>query len=224
MTRGPVLVGVEREGIPMVAIAEYALTGTVFSPVDVAVPAADATDQQLMLRLRQQDVAALEALYDRHHQVALGLACKLLHDRSSAEDVVQDAFLTLWRQPERFDPGKGTPRGWLLAIVHHRSIDKLRRGRYTNRSVELTPNLIDEHQADPCDVATERIDSQQLLSALKTLPAEQRDAIELAFIHGRTHVEIAELMGCPLGTVKGRIRIGLSKLRTSLAGARLAPV
>lgn len=175
------------------------------------------SDQQLMARLVHKDIAALETLYDRHHQVALGLACKIVRDRATAEDVVQDAFLTLWRQPERFDPGKGTPRGWLLAIVHHRSIDKLRRAKVSSRSVELTPNLVDERQADPCDIATERIQSGELLSALETLPAEQRRTIELAFIHGRTHVEIADLMGCPLGTVKGRIRIGLSKLRASLA-------
>ena len=182
-----------------------------------AVAPNEPTDQQLMARLRNQDIVALETLYDRHHQVALGLACKIVHDRATAEDVVQDAFLTLWRQPERFDPARGTPRGWLLAIVHHRSIDKLRRAKVSGRAVELSPNLIDERQADPCDIAAERIESGQLLSALETLPADQRRAIELAFIHGRTHVEIASLMGCPLGTVKGRIRIGLTKLRMSLA-------
>jgi RNA polymerase sigma-70 factor (ECF subfamily) len=83
--------------------------------------------------------------------------------------------------------------------------------------VELTPNLIDEQQADPGDIAVERVQSGELLSALATLPAEQRRTIELAFLQGRTHVEIATLMGCPLGTVKGRIRIGLTKLRATLA-------
>ena len=183
----------------------------------VEVPQHGPTDQQLMARLREQDIAALEEIYDRHHQVALGLACKVLRDRATAEDVVQDAFLTLWRQPERYDPAKGTPRGWLLAIVHHRSIDQIRRARISSRTVELSPNLVDEQQADPCDVASARIESGALLSALETLPDEQRKAIELAFIHGRTHVEIASLMGCPLGTVKGRVRIGLAKLRSSLA-------
>lgn len=178
---------------------------------------AEHSDVQLMARLRQKDIAALELFYDRHHQIALGLACKIVRDRATAEDVVQDAFLALWRQPERFDPAKGTPRGWLLAIVHHRSIDKLRRARPVNSAIEINPELIDECQPDPCDVAVERIQAGELLSALELLPGEQRRAIELAFIHGRTHVEIAALMDCPLGTVKGRIRIGLARMRTHLS-------
>jgi RNA polymerase sigma-70 factor (ECF subfamily) len=184
----------------------------------VAVTAASAlaeeTDQQLMARLCQRDIHALEVLYDRHHQIALGLACKIVRDHGLAEDVVQDAFMTLWRQPDRFDPTRGTARGWLLAIVHHRSIDKLRRSKLANRTVELSPNLVDEHSADPFDQAVENIQSEQLRAALNKLPSDQRRAIELSFLHGRTHTEIAELMGCPLGTVKGRIRIGLTKLRT----------
>ncbi len=174
------------------------------------------TDQDLMARLLRQDIAALEILYDRHHQIALGLACKLLADRSAAEYVVQEAFLTLWRQPERFNPAKGTPRGWLLAIVHHRSIDALRRGRLVTHSVDLLPHLIDDGQDDPCDLAASRCESTRLHRALDALPADQRRAIELSFLQGRTHVEIATLTDTPLGTVKGRIRIGLSKLRASL--------
>jgi len=176
-------------------------------------PIAEVTDRELMLRLREQDIDALEALYDRHHQAALGLACKILRDRSLAEDIVQDAFLAIWRQPERFDPSKGTPRGWLMAIVHHRSIDRLRRSVVSGRTTELTPNLIDTRVADPSEAAFESIRSDYLLAALNHLPIDQRRAIELSFIQGRTHAEIAELMNCPLGTVKGRIRIGLDKLR-----------
>lgn len=179
--------------------------------------AGEPDDRQLMARLCDRDTAALEMLYDRHHQVALGLACKIVRDRAAAEDIVQDAFLTLWRQPERFDPAKGAPRGWLLAIVHHRSIDRLRRSRAATPAAELSPSLVDARQADPCDIAVARIEARQLLSALEALPAEQRRAIELAFVHGRTHVEIAALMDCPLGTVKGRIRLGLAKLRLVLA-------
>ena len=189
-------------------------------PLSKQQSAAD-TDQDLMRRLCRRDVRALEELYDRHHQIALGLACKIVRDRGTAEDVVQEAFLTLWRQPERFDPARGTARGWLLAIVHHRSIDKLRRARLANRTVALSPNLIDDRGADPFEHAAEQIQSEQLRAALDKLPDDQRNAIVLSFVHGRTHTEIAELMGCPLGTVKGRIRIGLTKLRALVPAATL---
>lgn len=177
----------------------------------------EATDRELMERLCQRDLDALEVLYDRHQSVALGLACRILHNRNDAEDVLQDVFLTLWRQPERYDPERGTVRGWLLAIVHHRSIDRLRRLRTSARFVELTPDVVDRNAEDPMNLAIAALGREHVSSALAQLPAEQRQAIELSFLHGRTHVEIAELMNCPLGTVKGRIRIGLEKLRTIMA-------
>lgn len=174
------------------------------------------SDRELMLRLLRQDVAALELLYDRHHHVALGLACRILHDRSSAEEVVQEAFLTIWRQPERYDPTKGTARGWLLAIVHHRSVDRVRRATLRGYAGKLSPNLIDDRSGDPSDLAFWSMTREHLRQALDALPLEQRQTIELSYIHGRTHSEIAELMNCPLGTVKGRIRIGLTKLRATI--------
>lgn len=180
------------------------------------------TDRALMQRLVARDVAALEHLYDRHSQVALGLACKIVRDQCVAEDVVQDAFLTLWRQPERFDPSRGTARGWLLAIVHHRSIDRLRRAKTSGRTIDLSARLVDEREPDPCERAAQSAESEQLRQALDRLPPEQRHAIELAYLHGHTHSEIAKLMNCPLGTVKGRIRIGLSKLRAMTQVVELA--
>lgn len=186
--------------------------------------AADAAlDRDLMRRIQARDVAALERLYDRHHPVAFGLACKVVRDRGLAEDIVQDAFLTLWRQPERFDPARGTARGWLLAIVHHRGVDRLRRARMSGHVAELTHDIADARDADPCERAVERIQAAQLHTALEQLPAEQRRTIELAYLHGRTHREIAALMNCPLGTVKGRIRIGLDKLRALAPAAGLSP-
>lgn len=173
----------------------------------------EATDAELMQRLCEHDLAALEALHDRHQSAAMGLACRLLHDRSLAEDVVQDAFLTIWRQPERYDAARGTVRCWLLAIVHHRSIDKLRRLAASGRVVELTPDIIDRNAIDPGELAVITLEREHVRAALARLPTDQRRAIELSYLHGRTHAEIAELMNCPLGTVKGRIRIGLDKLR-----------
>jgi RNA polymerase sigma-70 factor (ECF subfamily) len=170
-------------------------------------------DRELVRRLVTRDVHALEALYDRHHQIALGLACKLVHDRELAEDVVQEAFLALWRQPERYDPARGTARGWLLAIVHHRGIDRLRRGRAAGFPADLSDALPDASAPDPCALVAEHEQATQLHVALTYLPPDQRRTLELAYLHGRTHTEIADLMNCPLGTVKGRIRIGLAKLR-----------
>lgn len=180
------------------------------------------SDRELMQRLCERDLAALEALHDRHQSAALGLACRILRDRSLAEDVVQDAFLTLWRQPERYDPNRGTVRCWLLAIVHHRSIDKVRRLRTSSRIVELTPDIVDRGATDPGELAVMTIEREHVRAALARLPIDQRRAIELSFLQGRTHAEIAELMNCPLGTVKGRIRIGLDKLRAMMLAPELA--
>lgn len=180
-------------------------------PATVAGP--EPTDRELMRRLCERDLTALDMLHDRHQSVALGLACRILRDRSYAEDVVQDAFLTLWRQPERYDPGRGTVRCWLLTIVRHRSIDTLRRNRISTRIVELTPDIVDNGAPDPGDLAVATLEREHVQAALARLPIEQRRAIEFSYLQGRTHVEIAELMNCPLGTVKGRIRIGLDKLR-----------
>ena len=180
-------------------------------------------DRELMCRLVARDVRALETLYDRHHQIALGLACKIVRDRGLAEDVVQDAFLALWRQPERYDPSRGTARGWLLAIVHHRSVDRLRRGRTIGYPADLSAALADTREPDPCETASEHEQAAQLHVALTQLPDDQRRTLELAYLQGRTHTEIADLMGCPLGTVKGRIRIGLAKLRTLAPTVGLAP-
>jgi RNA polymerase sigma-70 factor (ECF subfamily) len=185
--------------------------------------AVEPSDRELMLRLRQRDVRALELLYDRYSQLALGLSCKILHDRALAEDVVQDAFLTVWRQPERFDPTKGNAKGWLLAFVHHRSVDRLRRLTVRGFVGELSPNVLDEDAPDPADVAFATMTREQITVALGRLPADQRRAIELSYLQGWTHREIADAMNCPLGTVKGRIRIGLEKLRTLIpASAVLA--
>jgi RNA polymerase sigma-70 factor (ECF subfamily) len=174
------------------------------------------SDQLLIQRLQRRDLSALEALINRHRSVAIGHACRVVRDRSLAEDVVQDAFLTIWRQPERYDPTRGSVRCWLLAIVHYRSIDKVRRLTAAGKLVELTTDIIDEAAADPGELAILAVERERVHAALGLLPADQRRAIELSFLQGRTHSEIAELMNCPLGTVKGRIRIGLEKLRTMI--------
>jgi RNA polymerase sigma-70 factor (ECF subfamily) len=181
----------------------------------------EVTDQELMQRLCARDLPALELLHDRHMPAALGLDRRVLRDRSYAEDVVQDAFLIVWRKPDRYDPSRGSVRAWLLAIVYHRSIDKIRRLRAAGIYVELTPNIVDRSQADPAVLAVTALECERVRGALEQLPAEQRQAIELSFLQGRSHTEIAALMNCPLGTVKGRIRIGLDKLRAMMPAPEL---
>src|SRR5699024_1417523 len=112
---------------------------------------------------------------------------RIVRDRSLAEDVVQEALLKVWQTPERYDPKRGSLRSWLLAIVHHRSIDRLRKLGFTTRLVELTPDIIDYASADPVDVAVATVEREQIHAALATLPNEQRLAIELSYLHGRTH-------------------------------------
>jgi RNA polymerase sigma-70 factor (ECF subfamily) len=170
-----------------------------------------ASDEELMLALPDR-VEAMEALYDRHSRAALGLAVRMLGEREAAEEVVQEAFLALWRYAQRFDAARGSVRTWLLGIVHHRAIDRL-RGR-----PQVAP-LPDELGADPSPTAdvwrqtAQRLDRQAITGALDQLPAEQREAIELAYFGGLTQAQIALALGIPLGTVKGRMRLALARLR-----------
>ena len=183
-----------------------------------------AGDEVLVARLLQRDAAAFAALYDRHSRMAFGLAYRMLNDPSAAEDVVQEAFLSLWRQAASFQPGRSSFRTWLLSIVHHRAIDRLRRAQHrevSDAALEGLPDRPDETIDIEHEVAAS-IESEQIRAAVGTLPPDQRRAIELAYFGGHSHSEIARLLGIPVGTVKGRLRMGLQKLRTSLdqAGVR----
>jgi len=134
-----------------------------------------------------------------------------------AEEVVQDAFVAAWRRAATYQPERGEPRSWLLSIVHHRAIDRLRAGaadRSARVDVELASALAPAE--DALAPLWSRLDRAEIDRALRTLPGEQREAIELAFFAGLTHSEVAERTGQPLGTVKGRIRLGLARLRTLL--------
>jgi RNA polymerase sigma-70 factor, ECF subfamily len=162
------------------------------------------------------------ALYAQYAATAHSLACRLLYDRSEAEDVVHDVFLGLWQRSGGFDPERGTARAWLLAIVRNRSLDHLRRraGRRQDDISELADRLPDVHAPDVVDQVDTAARSERLWRMVDALPACQADVIRRAFVHGQTHQEIADATGLPLGTVKGRIRLGLEKLRCAVhAGA-----
>lgn len=175
-------------------------------------------EEQLAEGIRRRDPRALEALYDRHSRPAFGLAYRILGDGSSAEDVVQEAFLTVWRQADRIDPARGKLSSFLMTVVHHKAIDVLRseRGR-RGRQVPLDPDIM-EHGSDMLAGVEGSLDREAVREALLSLPADQRKTIELAYFQGLTHVEIAGKLTVPLGTVKSRMRLGLEKMRSALSG------
>jgi RNA polymerase sigma-70 factor, ECF subfamily len=164
-------------------------------------------------------LAILEDLYDAYHRQAIGLAYHLLSNLGEAEEVVQEAFLNAWRVAETYDPARGSTRTWLLAMVRNRSIDVLRaRRRCTVRPLEAGFDWPDE--SDVSAQAASSVDGAVARLALADLPAEQRQVIELAYFKGLSHSEIAAQLGAPVGTVKGRIRLALDRLRVALGVPR----
>lgn len=174
------------------------------------------SDEELMSSIQRRDVRALEEFYDKHRVFAYALALRTLGSPSDAEDVVQEAFLNAWRSAETYRPERSNPRSWILSIVHHRSIDKLRGRQSRVQAVGLEEGMNIPDGADVWREVSDRLTGADVREALQQLPSEQRETIELAYFKGYTHTQIAELMGVPLGTVKGRMRIGLHKLKTLL--------
>jgi RNA polymerase sigma-70 factor (ECF subfamily) len=168
-----------------------------------------------MERVRMDDSQAFEVIFDRHGGVAFSLAYRMCGRRALAEDIVQEAFLSLWRTGARYDRTRGSVRSWVLSAVHNRAIDAFRR-----ESIREGKNIGDDGLAErleePVRTAEEverRDEAGRIRTALVALPEEQRRVIELAYFGGFSHSEIAELLSLPPGTVKGRMRLGLSKLR-----------
>jgi RNA polymerase sigma-70 factor, ECF subfamily len=175
-------------------------------------------DEDLMQLVRRRDARAFEIVYDRHATAAFSLAYRMMGTRSAAEDVVQEAFVSLWRSGARYDRSRGSVRTWVLGIVHNRAIDALRRGMVHDR-LRASDEGLEERVAagDRTDAEVARRDeAREVQAALHALPAEQSRAIELAYYGGFSHTEIAAMLDQPLGTVKGRIRLGLEKMRDEL--------
>jgi RNA polymerase sigma-70 factor (ECF subfamily) len=171
-------------------------------------------DEDLMPLVEVGDPDAFAALYDRHGRMAYSLAYRMMGEKHEAEDVVQDAFIKVWRSAGGYRVGRGSVRTWILSIVHNRGIDQIRshatRGRMQDKVEASAP------KSEPSEAFTEtwkNTQQEQVREALKTLPQEQLKTLELAYFSGYTHVEIAERLELPLGTVKGRMRLGLQKLR-----------
>jgi RNA polymerase sigma-70 factor (ECF subfamily) len=175
-------------------------------------------DEDLMARSGRGDSRAFEVIVDRHGSASFSLAYRMCGQRALAEDVVQDAFLSLWRSSARYDYTRGSVRSWVLAAVHNRAVDALRRG-VVRRERQIEEQTVARRIAAPDSTEVEvirREESVAMRGLLRELPSEQRQAIELAYFGGFTQSEIAEMLSLPIGTVKGRMRLGLSKLRLIL--------
>ena len=173
-----------------------------------------------MQLVRQGDARAFELIYDRHGSAAFSLAYRMVGDRAVAEDVTQEAFLSIWRSRLRYEAERGSVRSWVLGIVHHRTIDALRRNLVHSRRRTSAEGIEERHEApERTDVeAARREEARTVRAALETLPGEQNRVIELAYFGGFTHTQIAEMLDLPVGTVKGRMRLGLDKLHRELVG------
>jgi RNA polymerase sigma-70 factor (ECF subfamily) len=190
------------------------ITGSL--PLRVATVADDA-DRAVLARIAAGELHALDELYDRYKTMAYSIAFRITNDATLAEDVVQDAFLGAWRNAARYVEGRGSVKTWLLAIVHHRAIDAVRRRRPTTELPEHEE--VPPAQFQVPDVWAEvsaSLDADTVRGALGALSEPQREAIELAYFGGLTQQEIADRTATPLGTVKSRMRLGLLAMRRAL--------
>ena len=176
-------------------------------------------DEEAMQLVGDGNPRAFELIYDRHGGAAFSLAYRMVGNRVAAEDIIQEAFLSIWRSRMRYDQSRGSVRTWVLGIVHNRAIDALRRGESHDRRRETLDGVEERFEAPVrTDVeAARREEARSVRTALDTLPDEQRRTIELAYFGGFSHRQIAELLDEPIGTVKGRMRLGLDKLRRQLS-------
>ena len=176
-------------------------------------------DEDLLVRVGGRDKSAFEAFYDRYERRAFSLAYRIVGDRAQAEDVVQEAFLSIWKNAGRYDSTRGSAGGWALGIVRNRAIDHLRS------KASRTPDL--DHDDDATlenresalrteELAVQRETGREIRSRLVELPENQSKVISLAFYGGFSQTEISDLLELPLGTVKGRMRLGMEKLRSEL--------
>jgi RNA polymerase sigma-70 factor (ECF subfamily) len=181
-------------------------------------------DEDLMQLVQRGQAAAFELVYDRHSQAAFSLAYRMAGSRGIAEDIVQEAFLNIWRSGARYERARGSVRTWVLGIVHHRAVDVLRRSFVHERRRASDEGLEETLETgERTDVeAARHEEAATVRAALSHLPAEQVQVIELAYFGGFTHTEIAEMLQTPVGTVKGRMRLGLEKMRHALGAGQVS--
>ncbi len=183
-------------------------------------------DADLVAKLVAGNHEALGELYDRYGGLAYAVALRVLGDPGRAEDAVQEAFVKIWNHAASFDARRGSLRTWLLASVRNRSVDYLRgRGAHERQELELQPAMAEAGpRSDPWHEVSLSLERSAVREAMSSLPAEQRHAVELAYFGGYSQREIADMTKVPLGTVKGRMRLGLEKLSSYLQGRGLVDV
>ena len=180
-------------------------------------------DIDLVAQLAAGSQEALAELYDRYGRLAFSVALRVLGDPGRAEDAVQEAFLKIWNHASTFDVSRGSLRNWLMTSVRNRSIDYLRgRGAHERQEVQLQSALAEvSARSDPWREVSLSLERSAVREAMSNLPAEQRQAVELAYFGGYSHREIADMTRVPLSTVKGRMRLALEKLSSYLQGKGL---
>jgi RNA polymerase sigma-70 factor, ECF subfamily len=177
-------------------------------------------DEALLLRVGRGDERAFRELFARYASVAHALAFRLVRQAQVAEEIVQEAFLAVWRTPERYDPARGSVRSWLMGTVHHRAVDAVRREQAQRRRTDQAAALVPSVAEDPTDDVVSALDLPRerrlVRKALAGLPDEQRDVIQRMYFDGMSQSQIAERTGLPLGTVKSRALLAMRRLRTHL--------
>jgi RNA polymerase sigma-70 factor, ECF subfamily len=171
-------------------------------------------DEDLISLAATSDAGAFAALYDRHARAAYSLAYRMMGEKQAAEDIAQEAFIKVWHSAESYRAERGSVRTWILSIVHNRGIDQLRSMASRRRMQDKVE--VSAPRSQPSEAFSEtwrNSQREQVREALGALPQEQLKILELAYYSGYTHMEIAELLGLPLGTVKGRMRLGLKKMK-----------
>lgn len=184
------------------------------------------SDQDLLARIATGDGAALGQLYDRHSRLIYGLVLGMLRDTDEAEDLVQEIFVVVWRKASTYKEALGNPKNWLVRIAHNRALNVIRSKRMKESKLGVPIPDEDEpenrslvaqlSEAHVFEDAVRKEESQLIAAALDLLPTDQRELVDLAFFQGYSHSEIAEITGLPLGTVKTRIRSGITSLRSNL--------
>lgn len=177
-----------------------------------------ACDDELMSRVAADDAFAFDEIYRRHRAAALAVALRMMRQPAAAEDVTQEAFLSLWRGASRYEPARSSLRAWLLLLVHSRGIDAIRRGRSHNTNTNLDdapPERLHAPERTDSQAAV-REQSRHLRQLVGAIPLKQRQVVQLAYYRGMTQVEIAADLHLPLGTVKGRLRLAHNRLQRAL--------
>ena len=179
----------------------------------------DQSDLELVGRIRRRDEAALGTLYDRYGTLLFTVSLRIVGDRESAEEITQESFLKIWQRPDLFDASRGGLRTWLVSVTRNRSVDLL-RSKASPRRPETALENVEQLLSSPdaWEEVSRDLTAQRVRAAVRELPTEQRQVVELAFFGGYRYVEIAQLTGAPEGTVKSRLRLALDKVRKTIGG------